>query len=141
MKKAGLSSILIAVALLAVAVIAEAQPAKKIPRVGFLIPGTPSSWSARIEAFQQGLRELGYVEGQNISIEFRYAEGKFDRVPDLAAEMVWLKVDVIVTCKASDESGGNRICDISHDNRDRVGGFLDCLNGWVSPDQVAILLG
>ncbi|HEV8342923.1 MAG TPA: ABC transporter substrate-binding protein [Candidatus Binatia bacterium] len=97
MKKTGLSSILIAVALLAVAVIAEAQQAKKIPRVGFLIPGTPSSWSARIEAFQQGLRELGYVEGKNINIEYRYAEGKFDRVPDLAAEMVRLKVDVIVT--------------------------------------------
>src|SRR6266536_2028651 len=97
MKKAGLSSILIAVALLAVAVIAEAQQAKKISRVGFLIPGTPSSWSARIEAFQQGLRELGHVEGQNIIIEYRYAEGKFDRVPDLASEMVQLKVDVIVT--------------------------------------------
>ena len=66
---------------------AEAQQTKKVPRLGFLIPGSPSSWSARIEAFGQGLRELGYVEGQNIIIEYRYAEGKFDRLPDLAAEM------------------------------------------------------
>jgi putative ABC transport system substrate-binding protein len=77
--------------------VAQAQPAKKIPLVGFIIPGSHSSYSARIEAFQHRLRELGYVEGQNIIIEYRYAEGKFDRVPDLAAEMVRLKVDVIVT--------------------------------------------
>jgi ABC-type uncharacterized transport system substrate-binding protein len=77
--------------------LAEAQPAKKIPLVGFLVPGSHSSYSARIEAFQQSLRDLGYVEGKNINIEYRYAEGKFDRVPDLAAEMVRLKVDVIVT--------------------------------------------
>ncbi|HEV8723071.1 MAG TPA: ABC transporter substrate-binding protein [Candidatus Binatia bacterium] len=77
--------------------LAEAQPAKKIPLVGFLVPGSHSSYSARIEAFQQSLRDLGYIEGKNINIEYRYAEGKFDRVPDLAAEMARLKVDVIVT--------------------------------------------
>lgn len=76
---------------------AEAQPAKKIPLVGFLVPGSHSSYSARIDAFQQSLRDLGYVEGKNINIEYRYAEGKFDRVPDLAAELIRLKVDVIVT--------------------------------------------
>ena len=76
---------------------ANAQPVKKLPLVGFIVPGTHSTYAARIEAFQQSLRNLGYVEGKNINIEYRYAEGKFDRVPDLAAEMVRLKVDVIVT--------------------------------------------
>jgi putative tryptophan/tyrosine transport system substrate-binding protein len=76
---------------------ADAQPAKKMPVVGFLVPGTHSSYSARIDAFRQSLRELGYTEGQNLAIEYRYAEGKFDRLPELAAEMVRLKVDVIVT--------------------------------------------
>ena len=83
--------------LLATLSLAEAQLPKKIPLVGFIVPGSHSSYAARIEAFQQSLRNLGYVEGKNINIEYRYAEGKFDRVPDLAAEMVRLKVDVIVT--------------------------------------------
>ena len=74
----------------------EAQPAKKVPRIGFLSATSPSTISDRIEAFRQGLREIGYVEGQNIAIEYRYAEGKLDRHPALAAELVHLKVDVIV---------------------------------------------
>jgi putative ABC transport system substrate-binding protein len=82
---------------LATVSLAEAQTPKKIPLVGFLVPGTQSSYGARIEAFQQSLRDFGYVEGKNINIEYRYAEGKFDRVPDFATEMVRLKVDVIVT--------------------------------------------
>jgi len=102
MKKARLSSILIAVLMLAVAVIAEAQQPKKIPRIGFLGALSPSSISARIEAFRQGLRELGYVEGKNLVIEYRWAEGKFDRVPALAAELVQLKVEVIVTAGPTD---------------------------------------
>src|SRR5213596_1807546 len=75
----------------------EAQQAKKVWRIGFLAATSPSVEAARIEAFRQGLRELGYVEGKNIIIEWRWDEGKFDRLPDLAAELVRLDVDVIVT--------------------------------------------
>ena len=74
----------------------EAQQPKSVHRIGYLSVLSPSSDSTRIEAFRQGLRELGYVEGQNIAIESRYAEGKLDRLPDLAGELVCLKVDVIV---------------------------------------------
>src|SRR5437870_12245837 len=96
MKKAAVPSILVAV-LLTVAVIAEAQQPKKIPQIGYLHAASASSVAARTEAFRQGLRELGYVEGKNILIEYRYAEGKLDRLPALAAELVRLKVDLIVT--------------------------------------------
>src|SRR5215210_3515064 len=75
----------------------EAQQAPRIPRIGILIPASASSFSARVEAFRQRLRELGYVEGKNILIEHRYAEGKRERSAELAAELVSLKVDVIVT--------------------------------------------
>ena len=77
--------------------VAEAQQPARIPRIGILIPASASVLSARVEAFRQRLRELGYVEGKNIVIEYRYAEGKLERLPDLAAELVRLKVDVIVT--------------------------------------------
>jgi putative ABC transport system substrate-binding protein len=77
--------------------VAQAQQAGKIPRIGYLTGATRDGQAARIEAFRQGLRELGYVEGKNIVIEYRYAEGKLDRLPALAAELVRLKVDVIVT--------------------------------------------
>jgi putative tryptophan/tyrosine transport system substrate-binding protein len=96
MKKAAVPSILVAVVLLAVAVMAEAQQPKKVARIGFLAATTAAS-PARFEAFRQALRELGYVEGKNIVIEWRRAEGKFDQLPDLATELVRLKVDVIVT--------------------------------------------
>jgi putative tryptophan/tyrosine transport system substrate-binding protein len=75
----------------------EAQQLTKVPRIGYLSPTSPSVSPTRIEAFRQGLRELGYVEGKNIVIEYRYAEGKFDRLLALAAELVRLKVDLIVT--------------------------------------------
>ena len=73
----------------------EAQQPARIHRIGILFPS--SVYSARVEAFRQRLRELGYVEGKNIVIEYRYAEGKDERLPDLVAELVRLKVDIIVT--------------------------------------------
>jgi putative ABC transport system substrate-binding protein len=76
---------------------ADPQQPKKVPRIGFLLGATPSANTVRIEAFRQGLRDLGYVEGKNIVIEERYAEGKLDRLPALAAELVRLKVDIIVS--------------------------------------------
>ena len=82
---------------------AAAQQPKKIPRLGYLSNGDPATESTRAEAFRRALRDLGYVEGQNIAIEYRYAEGKRDRFPELAAELVRLKVDIIVV------TGGNRI--------------------------------
>jgi putative tryptophan/tyrosine transport system substrate-binding protein len=75
----------------------QAQQPAKIPRIGFLSAVSASTISARIEAFKQGLREFGYVEGTNIAIEWRYAEGKVDRLSELAAELVRLRVDVIVS--------------------------------------------
>src|SRR4029077_11664760 len=72
-----------------------AQPAGKIPRIGYLSPGSLSD-SPNRDAFLQGLRGLGYVEGKTILIEYRYAEGKFERVPELAEELVRLKVDVLM---------------------------------------------
>jgi putative ABC transport system substrate-binding protein len=83
--------------LFAPSVSAEAQQPQKIPLIGRLSPGSPSANPARTEAFRQGLRELEYVEGKNIVIERRSAEGRLDRLPALAAELVRLKVDIIVT--------------------------------------------
>jgi putative tryptophan/tyrosine transport system substrate-binding protein len=76
---------------------AEAQQATKFARIGYLTTGPRSTSSTRVEALRLGLSELGYTEGRNIVIEARYAEGKLDRLTDLAAELVRLKVDVIVT--------------------------------------------
>ena len=83
--------------LFALSLSAEAQQPTKIPRIGYLLGASLSASSTRTEAFRQGLRDFGYVEGNNIIIEWRSAEGKFDRLPALAAELVRLKVDVIVT--------------------------------------------
>ena len=77
--------------------LAQAQQPAKIPRIGFLFGSSLSANSARHEAFRQGLRELGYVEGKNIVIDWRSAEEKLDRLPALAADLVRLKVDIIVT--------------------------------------------
>ena len=106
MKKAAVPSILVAVILHAVAVTAQAQQPKKVPRIGYLSNTDPVGESARSEAIRLALRERGYIEGQNIAIEYRYTEGKRDRAPELAAELVRLKVDIIVV--AGGASGSER---------------------------------
>src|SRR6266571_1921482 len=78
------------------------QPSAKVPRIGFLSAQSESRSADRAAAFRQGLRDLGYSEGRDILIEYRWANGITDRLPDLAAELVRIKVDVIVT------SGGNQ---------------------------------
>ncbi len=83
-------------ALLTTPLAADAQQTGKVARIGYLGPTSPSSSSSLLDAFRQGLRELGWVEGQNIVIDYRFAEGRYDRLPDLAAELVRLKVDLIV---------------------------------------------
>jgi putative ABC transport system substrate-binding protein len=88
--------LLLAVLLLPVSA-AEAQQPTKVPRIGYLTVAPLSANVARVEAFRQGLRELGYVEGKNIVIEWRSGEGKLEREDELVAEAVRLKVDVIVT--------------------------------------------
>ena len=80
--------------------VAEAQQPKKIPRIGYLSSQEPARESTRSEIIRLALRELGYIEGQSIAIEFRYAEGKRDRLPELAAELVGLNVDIIVVAGA-----------------------------------------
>jgi ABC-type uncharacterized transport system substrate-binding protein len=99
MRKAGVLPILLGV-MLAVAV-ADAQQPKKVPRIGFLSAGDVDS--ARSDTIRRALRELGYIEGQNIAFEYRYAAGKRDRFSELAADLVRLHVDIIVVV------GGNRI--------------------------------
>ena len=91
-------TVLLSVVVLAGSLASEAQQAANVPRVGFLSPSSPSQprTTRYFQAFRQGLRDLGYVEGQNIAIESRWAEGKHDRLPGLAAELIRLKVNVIV---------------------------------------------
>jgi putative ABC transport system substrate-binding protein len=98
MRTLALATIL-ALGVLAAPLAAEAQPAGKVPRVGYLSPFSDSDPEIQrgLDVFRQALRELGYVEGQNVAIEYRFAEGKAERLPDLATELVRLKVDVIVT--------------------------------------------
>ena len=76
--------------------IADAQPAGQLHRIGYLVGGSAAANPQFVEAFRQGLRELGWVEGQNIIVEYRFAEGRLDRLPDLAADLVRSKVDIIV---------------------------------------------
>jgi ABC-type uncharacterized transport system substrate-binding protein len=91
-----LFSILLIVAVVVVAAMAQAQQPKKVSRLGYLSNADAATDSARAEGIRLALRDLGYIEGQNIVIEYRYAEGKVDRAPELAAELVRLKVDIIV---------------------------------------------
>jgi putative ABC transport system substrate-binding protein len=95
--KRKITALTLCVMLFALCVPADAQQPGKIFRIGYLSPTSPSVSPTRIDAFRQGLRELGYIESKNIVIEYRYAEGKFDRLPSLAAELVSFKVDLIVT--------------------------------------------
>jgi ABC-type uncharacterized transport system substrate-binding protein len=96
-KAAVVLSILVVAVQLTIGLVADAQQSAKVPRIGYLTVASLSSNVAHIEAFRQGLREFGYVEGKNIVIEWRSAEGKFERQSELAAELVRLKVDVIVS--------------------------------------------
>ena len=89
--------VVLGVAVLVLPLTCEAQQLAEIPRIGYLTDSSLSELAARIEAFRQGLRDLGYVEGKNIVIEWRSAEGKSDRLRAFAAELVRLKVDVIVS--------------------------------------------
>jgi putative ABC transport system substrate-binding protein len=78
--------------------VATAQQPKKVPRIGYLSGrGDPSTPDPLVDAFRQGLRDLGYIESKNILVEYRYAEGKLDRMPSLVAELVQLKIDVFVS--------------------------------------------
>jgi putative ABC transport system substrate-binding protein len=89
--------IVVTLALVGSGAVAHAQQQKKVPLIGFLSSSDPATESARSEAIRLALRERGYIEGQNITFEYRYAQGKLDRSPELAAELVRLKVDIIVT--------------------------------------------
>jgi putative tryptophan/tyrosine transport system substrate-binding protein len=108
-KRSALGALLLALCamLLAPCFSVQAQQVKKVPRIGYLSATSPSSVSGRTEAFRQALRELGYVEGKNIAIEYRFANGKLDLVPQNAAELVRLKVDVIVTNGPTDTRAAN----------------------------------
>ena len=94
--------------LLTIGTFAQAQQPKKVPRIGVLWLYSPAIASPFAEAFRQGLRELGYVEGKSIVIEYRHAEGKYDRLPSLAAELVRLNVDIIVTASTQAAQAGQQ---------------------------------
>src|SRR5215831_18824024 len=96
MKRAAVGSIAVALMLLAVAIIAEAQQPGKVFRIGFLDGSTASGSAVLVEAFRQEMSKLGWIEGKNITIEYRFAEQKNERLPELVADLVRLKVDVIV---------------------------------------------
>ncbi len=123
---------LLSALLLALSFSVEAQQPKKIPRIGYLTGTSLSTNAARNEAFRQGLRELGYVEGKNIVIEWRSAEGRLDRLAGLAAELVRLKVDVIVTggppaTRAAKEATATIPIVMAHDTDPVASGFVASL--------------
>ena len=96
-------AVILTLGLLLAPLAADGQLERKVPRIGVLGPRTPSDGMPFLEAFRRGLSELGWVEGQNVVIEYRFAEGRYNRLPDLAAELVRLKVDIIV-------AGGTAAC-------------------------------
>jgi putative ABC transport system substrate-binding protein len=130
LKWLGLS--VIAFVLVVCGAVAQAQQGEKISRLGFQSAASPAALSARLDAFRQGLRELGYVEGKNIVIEYRYAEGKLDRLKDFAAEFVRLKVDVIVTAAPSSTRAAKSVTStipilMAFDNDPVANGFVASL--------------
>jgi putative ABC transport system substrate-binding protein len=90
-------SILLVLSILAASLATTAPPVAHVPRIGLLHSGSPATGQSHIDAFRQGLRDLGYLEGQNIILEYRWAAGNLDRLPALAAELVRLPVVLIVT--------------------------------------------
>src|SRR5882724_4352892 len=92
-----LKSVVLATFVLATVSSADAQQAKKVPRIGFLTLNSAAAVATRIAGFHRGLRDLGYVEGENIAIDYRYADGKLDQRAQLLAELIRLNVDIIVT--------------------------------------------
>jgi putative ABC transport system substrate-binding protein len=97
MAKKAVGALLVGLALTLVHLVEAQQPAK-VPRIGYVAANEdPNIPGPNVEAFRQGLRDLGYTEGKNIFVEYRYAEGELDRVPSLVAELVQLKVDVLVS--------------------------------------------
>src|SRR5262245_48411100 len=96
MRRIGLA-VMLAVSLLLDSLSAGGQPPVKCHRIGYLRINPPSYEASDLDGFRQGLRDLGYLEGRNLALEIRYAEGKAERFPDLAAELVSLKLDLIVT--------------------------------------------
>jgi putative tryptophan/tyrosine transport system substrate-binding protein len=154
--KNGFSPLLI-IMLAVVGGTAHAQQPKKTPRIGFLAATSSSTNPGRIEAFRQGLRDLGYVEEKNIIIEWRFAEGKLDRLPGFAAELARLKVDVIVTdgpaatrpakeatstiaivmAQESDPVGSGFVASLAHPGRNITG--LSTLSPELSGKQLELL--
>ena len=122
MRRNSLLALALSAMLFALSDSASAQQPKKVSRIGYL-SSFRSSYvsSARSEAIRLALRELGYIEGQNIAIEYRYAEGKLDRAPELAAELVRLKVDIIVVAGGPRMDPGGQECD--QDDSHRYGGL------------------
>ena len=108
---------LVVIAVLSWGAIAQAQQAKKVPRIGYLSSGNPTSESTRSEPIRLALRERSYIEGQNIAIEYRYGEGKRDRASELAAELVRLKVDIIVVAAGDAVDPGGQECDQDDSHR------------------------
>ncbi len=103
-----LAAVTFLVGVLVAPLAAEAQPAGKVPRIGVLVSNTQAATSTQLEAFRQELRERGYVEGQNIAIQYRYGDGNLDRLPKLAAELVALNVNLIVTSGTSPTRAAQR---------------------------------
>ena len=117
MKRGGWSLTLVAAGLVILTAVAIAQQPKKILRLGYISSTDPVTESARAAAIRLALRERGYIEGQNIAIEYRYAEGKLERHPELAAELVRLKVDIILVAGGDHTDPGGQECDQDDSHR------------------------